>query len=123
MIASLTETPSFRAFAAIYLSLLFVALIPLGLVSIPPLFDYPNHLARMHILLNGADSEVLQRFYRVNWAPIPNLAMDLLVPSFAAVMPLELAGRVFVGLTYLLITSGTAALHYAFHRRHPAMFG
>ena len=108
---------SFRAFAAVYLALLFIALIPLGLVSIPPLYDYPNHLARMYILLHGAESEVLQRFYRVNWTPIPNLAMDLLVPSFAAVMPLELAGRVFVGLTYVLITSGTVALHYALHRR------
>ena len=117
MIASLSETQSFRAFAAIYLALLFIALIPLGLVSIPPLYDYPNHLARMYILLHGAESEVLQRFYRVNWTPIPNLAMDLLVPSFAAVMPLDLAGRVFVGLTYMLITSGTAALHYVLHGR------
>ena len=117
MIASLEAPRTFRAFAAIYLILLFIALVPLGLVSIPPLLDYPNHLARMHILLHGAEFEALQKFYRVDWAPYPNLAMELLVPAFAAVMPLEVAGRVFVGLTFVLISSGTAALHYVLHGR------
>lgn len=106
-----------HTFAAAYAALLAVALVPLGLASIPPLLDYPNHLARMHILVHGAQSAALQASYAVNWAPLPNLAMDALVPAFAAVMPLELAGRVFVGLTLALISSGTAALHFAVHRR------
>ena len=117
MIAPFTGTPSFRTFLAGYLVLLFIALIPLGLASIPPLIDYPNHLARMHVLIHGAESEALQRFYRVNWAPMPNLAMDLVVPGLAAVMPLGIAGRVFIGLTFVLISGGTAALHYTLHRR------
>ncbi len=110
-------TRPIHTFAAAYLALLAIALVPLGLVAIPPLLDYPNHLARMHILIHGAASAALQASYAVNWAPLPNLAMDVLVPAFAAVMPIELAGRVFIGLTLALISSGTAALHFAVHRR------
>ena len=53
---------------------------------LPPLFDYPNHLARLGLLTEGGD-----QFYRVVWAPLPNLAEDLIVPPLARLMPLEVA--------------------------------
>ena len=39
-----------RLLALAHLVLLAAALAPLFLVEIPALVDYPNHLARMHIL-------------------------------------------------------------------------
>ncbi|OGA30808.1 MAG: hypothetical protein A3G80_03875 [Betaproteobacteria bacterium RIFCSPLOWO2_12_FULL_62_13b] len=85
-----------RPYLLAYAALLVVALAPMWLATIPPLGDYPNHLARMHILVNAQDSELLSRFYQVHWAVIPNLAMDLLVPPLAHVMPLAVAGKVFI---------------------------
>lgn len=81
------------------------------------LSDYPNHLARMHILLNAGKSADLNRFYEINWAAIPNLAMDLIVPVLSLIVGIEFAGKLFLGLILLLISSGTILLHYALHRR------
>lgn len=104
-------------FLVIFAALYSIVQIPVYLTVVPPLLDYPNHLARMHILLNIPHSEVLQSFYEIQWAVIPNLAMDLIVPWLGIFMSLEIAGKLFISLTLLLICSGTAALHYALYRR------
>jgi hypothetical protein len=90
---------------------------PVWMVTTPPLADYPNHLARMHILANGVQSELLGRFYTVSWSVIPNIAMDVIVPALDKFMPLEIAGKVFVTLILALLVSGSLALHYAIHKR------
>jgi hypothetical protein len=98
-----------------YLLLSAMALYPLFSVTVPPLVDYPNHLARMHILATMADAPLLQERYAVEWAVLPNLAMDLVVPPLTAFMSVYDAGRVFVAATLLLIVAGTLALHRAVH--------
>jgi hypothetical protein len=97
--------------------LLGISLIPFVFVDIPPLQDYPNHLARMHILVHGHTSDLVREFYEVQWALVPYLAMDAIVPLLTKVMPLEAAGKVFLALTFALLISGTIALHYALHHR------
>src|SRR6185437_2428335 len=101
----------FRRFALVFAGLFAVAALPVLLCDTLPLFDYPNHLARMHVLAALAHSEWLQRYYEIAWRPLPNLAMDLLVPPLAQLMPLAWAGKLFVLLTLLLLAGGTAALH------------
>ena len=86
----------------------------------PPLFDYPNHLARMHIIAHLADHPALQRFYALVWRPVPNLAMDLAVPPLARIIPLAWAGKAFILATFLLIAGGTAALHRVLFARWSA---
>jgi hypothetical protein len=86
---------------------------PLALVRHLPIQDYPNHMARMSILLHRTDSANLQRFYEIHWQTIGNLGMDLLVPMLAWVMPLEAAGRAFLGLSFALLSGGTLLLHRA----------
>ncbi len=108
------------AYAYGYAALVVGSLIPVWMVVVPPLGDYPNHLARMHILLNASSSAVLSQFYEVHWSVIPNLAMDLIVPPIARLVPLEVAGKIFVTLTLALLSSGALALHYALHRRFSA---
>src|SRR5215469_17998757 len=100
------------SFIALFCTLLVLAAVPLFLSELPPLLDYPNHLARMH-LLPSLPSPVLRTFYRVTWAPLPNLAMDGVVPLLAAFMPLAWAGKVFILLTFLLLAGGTAAIYRA----------
>jgi hypothetical protein len=83
-----------------------LAAVPLFSTVLPPLFDYPNHLARMHILSEGGN-----QFYAVRWAPLPNLAQDLIVPPLARAMPLELASKLFLVATFGLITGATIWLN------------
>ena len=76
-----------------------------------PLFDYPNHLARMHVLAAFARSAPLRRYYEIDWQPLPNLAMDLLVPALARLLPLAWAAKAFVLLTLFLLAGGAATLN------------
>ncbi|WP_445503229.1 hypothetical protein [Microvirga sp. G4-2] len=85
-------------------------LLPLFYALVPPLEDYPNHLARMHALASIPHNEALSQFYEVSWAPIPNLIMDLIVPPLTPFLGVYTAGRVFVGLTLLLMLLGPVLL-------------
>jgi hypothetical protein len=95
--------------AAVVLGLLLVA--PLAAVPIPFLLDYPNHLARMHVLATGGATPALHAMFRTAWAFIPNMAMDLVVPALAQVLPLTVAGKLFIVLAMLLPPAGVVALH------------
>jgi len=86
--------------------LMLLAAAPLVSTVLPPLFDYPNHLARMHLLSEGGN-----QFYAVHWGPLPNLAQDLVVPPLARLMPLEAASKVFLVAIFGLITGATIWLN------------
>jgi len=100
-------------FWALFLGLFALAALPVLLAALPPLFDYPNHLARMYLLIHLPDSATLRRYYELRWQALPNLGMDLLVPPLARLMPLGWAGRVFILLALALIAAGSALLHRA----------
>ena len=80
--------------------------VPIFSTVLPPLFDYPNHLARFWILASGGNA-----FYAVHWAPLPNLAGDLVVPFLARVMPLDFAGKLFLVMIFALIVGGAVSLN------------
>lgn len=100
-----------RRFAVLFAALFAAAAVPVLICDTLPLFDYPNHLARMHILADWARSPDLQRFYEIVWRPVPDLAMDAIVPVLAHIMPLDWAGKAFVLVTLLLLAGGAALLH------------
>lgn len=92
--------------------------LPLAVVDLPPLLDYPNHLARMLILAEGARDPALARYWQPAWDILPNLATDLVIPPLARVMPLELAGRLVLGAILLLLYAAILLHHRAaFGRR------
>jgi hypothetical protein len=101
----------------VHLALAGIVLAPFFSVAIPGLGDTLNHLARMHILATIDRSPALQRFYEVRWAPIPYLAMDAIVPLLMRVVPIYVAGKLFVAACIVLPVAGTAALHAVVHRR------
>jgi hypothetical protein len=94
-----------------------ITLSPLLWVRVPPLVDYPNHLARMWILVHGAEIPELAANYAVHWRILPDLAMDLVVSALSRVMPVEESGLAFVGLTMLALIGGTLTLHRVLHGR------
>ncbi|HUJ98721.1 MAG TPA: hypothetical protein VLV85_10770 [Stellaceae bacterium] len=106
-----TSRLSSGRFAVLFAALFAVAALPVICCDTLPLFDYPNHLARMHILASWSGSEPLQRYYEIVWRPLPNLAMDLVVPPLARLMPLAWAAKAFVLATLLLLAGGAALLH------------
>jgi hypothetical protein len=94
-----------------------IVLVPVFLAAIPPLADYVNHLARMHVIaVQGADP-YLDKFYKIEWQLIPNLAMDLIVPPLGRLMDVYHAGQVFTALTVLATVTGPMAIHKALHGR------
>ena len=102
---------SARWFWSAFLVLYVLTALPILRAELPPLVDYPNHLARMHVLIDLPRSEALQQYYEIHWDPLPNLAMDLTVPALARIMSLELAGKLFVLVSLFLLPAGAALLH------------
>jgi hypothetical protein len=108
---------SFRQIGAVVLATLLVMSLPLLCVTYPPLHDYPFHLARIQILTHLRDWPVLQEFYRIGSFVLPNVAMDLVLSALAFVLPVAIAGRVFIAMIFILLVTGTVALHRVLHRR------
>ena len=105
-------------FTGVQIAVLFVALtllisVPVWTHPLPPLSDYVNHLARMHVIATVRSNADLARFYEIDWQIIPNLAMDLIVPFLGRFANIYLAGQIFTVGVFALIISGTLALNRA----------
>ena len=94
-----------------------VLLAPLLISDVPPVLDYPNHLARLVLLAAGPDDPVLGPVFMPHWAIIPNLATDLIGPTMLHLLPVHVAGRCLLGGVLLLNLAGVLALHRALFGR------
>lgn len=101
----------------IYLALLVAMLYPVAFVTVPPLVDYPAHLATLHILATAGHNPTLGGIYESNWAVLPNLAMQLVALPLAKLFGAYDAGRLFIALTMMSMLTGTMALHGVLHGR------
>lgn len=97
----------------VFMAAMGLCVLPLGLVHIPPLVDYPNHLARIFTIAKIDSCTQLARYYEVKWAVLPNLAMDMLVPPLLNLIPVYTGGKCFIILLFFLLVGGTMALHQA----------
>jgi hypothetical protein len=102
---------STTAWWAVLVATCAVLMVPLFLVDVPPLLDYPNHLARMDVLAFGAQDPILSHMYQQHWAIIPNLAIDLVMPAMLHLMPVYTAGRIVLAATLLLPVVGAVVYH------------
>ena len=100
-----------EALAASFLALLL--LVPLTLVEVPPVLDYPNHLARIFLLAKGSQDPMLAPMFEIKWGIIPNLAVDLVGPALVRLMPVHVAGRVLLGVLLVAQFAGVLALNRA----------
>lgn len=110
-----------RTIAALFVLLSVVAALPVLTNPLPPLSDYINHLARMHVITALPTDPQLAKFYEVNWAVIPNLVMDLIVPVLHRWMDVYLAGEIFLISIFVITLSGTLALNRALYGYWSAM--
>lgn len=107
--------------AALFVLLLAIASIPLVSFPLPPLTDYVNHLARMHVIAQAGADPDLARFYEIDWKIIPNLMMDIVVPAMQEVIDVYRAGQIFLIATFAMMLSGALGLHRALFGRWSAL--
>lgn len=120
MLRSLTALPPAlgtlvrgRVLPLAFAALLLMVALPILAEPLPPLTDYVNHLARMHVMARLEINPVLAEFYEIRWAVIPNLIMDVLVPPLVQWFGVLRSGQAFLLLTVLLLASGPMAIHRA----------
>jgi len=97
--------------------LLLVTVAPILSVDIPALGDYPNHLARLHILANLERSAALRENYQIVPTITPYLLVDWLLTPLVRVWGAYEVGRAFVAATMILTYSGALAITVALFRR------
>ena len=107
--------------AVLFVVLAAIAIIPILLHPLPPISDYINHLARMHVIATINSDPDLAHYYEVDWEVIPNLMMDMIVPLFERMMNVYQAGQLYTILSFTLILSGALALHRALYGRWSAL--
>lgn len=89
-------------------------ILPLWLVQSPAMPDYPARLAGFYLIAGGAKHSL---FYGIDWALIPNLAGEVLVPLFARALPLETAARLFLSIAVLMWVAAPALIQRALYGR------
>jgi hypothetical protein len=106
-----------RQVAILFVLIAAVSCLPIVLHPLPPLTDYVNHLARMHVIATIGSDPDLAQFYQVDWQVVPNLMMDLIVPLMQRIANVYVAGQIYTVASFVLILSGALALNRALFGR------
>jgi hypothetical protein len=86
-----------------------IACVPLLCAQLPPLYDYPAHLARMRITADLLTQRHFAAMYALHPAVVPNLAADLVVvPLVLAGMDVQWAG--WLCLVALILGTGVGVV-------------
>lgn len=91
--------------------------LPILSVHYVPLVDYPNHLARVHILSSYDDEPAFRERFDRQFEPIPNLAADVLILFLNQFVGILAAGKIFLVLTAVLFAAGCHLLGRAIRGR------
>ena len=98
--------------AGLLLCLALVA-VPLLAAGTPPLFDYPNHLARVHILHHWDRLALFHAHYGISSFLVPNVLSDLVLLGFMAFGDAHAAGRALLLVIAWGTLTGVLALNRA----------
>lgn len=78
------------------------ATLPIVLVPVPPVMDYPNHLARIWLAAGAADLPPLSSIYAIRWSQAAtNVAVDFLASGLARHLDIYTVGRILLGLAFI----------------------
>lgn len=111
----LPSEPMLRQLAAVAAAVALLA--PLLLARVPVLEHYPEHLARLGLLVPGEARPDLAALGRLLLRFRPGLAMDASVALLAQAMPLAVAARLLLALAIGLPPLGSVLLHRAWFGR------
>jgi len=102
-----------RIFLYSFLFVLLAITVPILLVEVPPLGDYPNHLGRIFILNDILRDPVPNKYFELSLHPVPNLAFDLFMLPVSQIISPYIAGRLFLALSLVITVAGVCLLHHA----------
>ncbi len=91
-------------------ALIALAALPVLLTESPPIFDYPNHLARVHILANLDAVPGFAANFSLDSLLLPNVLSDLILLALQPVLGIEAAGRALLVLLLALTVTGAVAV-------------
>jgi hypothetical protein len=87
---------------------------PFLVADIPPLTDYPNHLARYWLIAGGMREPALAGFYRIDWFnAVTNVGVDRMVALLAPLFSGFALGHVAAAAAAILPPLGILALNHA----------
>lgn len=112
------NTTDAAAASAVNVVCAVAVLAPVLLVTMPPLLDYPAHIAGVRILHDLLTARAFSDFYQLNIVPVPNLALTAVtLPLVFGGMSVEAAGRIALALTMIAIPLGVMRVHRALFAR------
>ena len=91
--------------------LLIILAYPLKIDTVPPLLDYPIHLARSYITIQYQYDPILRQIFEIDWRPIPNLASDIILFFLGRLFEIETAGRLLLLICLVITVLGVMCLH------------
>jgi hypothetical protein len=107
------EKPDPFAIAVVLTAIVMSA--PVWCVWAPPMPDYPAHLASYHLIATDAGAPVVAKFYRIEWAFLPNLAGEIIVPFLSHLVGLDIAAKLFVTASIMMWVIGPSLVHRALY--------
>lgn len=84
--------------------------LPFFLVDVPPVLDYPNHLARIFVLAHP-DDPVLSQIYAPHWRILPNLGTDIIGAGLLKFTTVHVGGRLLLALCLFAPVIGIVVYH------------
>jgi hypothetical protein len=88
--------------------------LPVALVHVPPLLDYPNHFARLWLLAGGIEQPPISAMYAVDWSvALTNIGVDLIAATLGRVIGADLLGHLLVAAALILPPLGAILLNRA----------
>lgn len=89
-----------------------MVLVPALLFPLPPLIDYPNHLARIWLIAGGVHVPPMDRFYFEDWRGVgAGIGIDAMAKLLSPVLPAAGIGLVLLMLAMLAPPLGAIALN------------
>lgn len=111
------SVPPARATLAAGIVLALLAALPFAFAVRPQQADYPSHLARYYIMLDGGQSPWLAKYYSFDWAFRGNLGVDLLMVPMGRLLGVENAAWLIAMLLPVLVALGIFAVEWTLRRR------
>ncbi len=108
-----------RLASPVIIAVLMIVLLALPLAAFRylPLEDLPNHEARLWLESSLSDTPELAQYYLIGWRPSPALGLDLATAPTSRLFGTDIAVRIFLISTIILLAAGLLLINRALARR------
>jgi hypothetical protein len=90
---------------------------PLWCVDSPAMPDYPAHLASFFLIAGGAHDPLLARSYFIQWAAIPNLGFEVVVPLLSPLMDIAVTTKLLLSAAVAMWVIAPSFIYRELYRK------